>query len=263
MTIFAHPDDAEFGVAGTLARWARAGCAVTMVFCTSGNVGTQDSGLSVQTVAALREREQAEAARVLGAKELVFLRHDDCQLQPTLLLRRELVRAIRRHKPEVVVSGDPRVVFFGNTYINHPDHRAAAMAALEAVFPCAEMPLLWPEEGPPHKVHAVYLTWSEDHDTWIDIGDTLDAKIAALKAHASQMGDWDPTAMITEWATRDAREGRRHARRKGEAARRRAAGDRGKASRTKARGKKRSGFPTLTESYKVMILRQEDVPPES
>src|SRR5512136_1113568 len=103
MTIFAHPDDAEFGVAGTLAKWAQAGCEITMVLCTSGNIGTHDTSYNPQTLTTTREAEQQAAAEFLGVKHTVFLRHDDCALQPTLELRREIVREIRKYKPEVVI----------------------------------------------------------------------------------------------------------------------------------------------------------------
>lgn len=207
MTIFAHPDDAEFGVAATLARWSAAGCRVTMVLCTSGNVGTHDDSLTAATLAETRETEQRDAARLLGVRDLVFLRYDDCQLQPTLALRRDLVRVLRQYRPEVVLCNDPTPIFFEGRHINHPDHRAAGTAALEAVFPSAEMRLLWPDLGQPHKVSAVYVAWTEGATVWIDVADTLEAKIAALRAHASQMGDWDPGPMIREWAASDARTG--------------------------------------------------------
>lgn len=244
MVIFAHPDDAEFSVAGTVARWAKAGCEVTFVLCTSGNVGTHDHRHTPDSLAKTREKEQKAAARLLGVKNLVFLRHDDCRLQPTLELRRELVREIRKHKPEVVVSGEPDGWFYGNTYINHPDHRAAAVAALEAVFPCAEMELLWPEEGPAHKVHAVYAL-SEKADVWIDIAGTLELKIEALKCHASQMGDWDPAPMIREWAASDAKTGRKKMAKQGK------------------RGKKSKGKLKYAEAFRVMRLKQDEQLPES
>jgi LmbE family N-acetylglucosaminyl deacetylase len=255
MTIFAHPDDAEFGVAGTLARWARAGCEITMVLCTSGNAGTHDAIYTAESLTETREREQRDAADILGVKHVVFLRHDDCQLQPTLDLRRELVRAIRAHRPEVVICNDPTGWLFGGEYINHPDHRAAAQVAIEAVFPCAEMPLLWPEEGLPHKVHAVYIAWAEPRDTWVDITDTIDLKIAALKRHASQMGDWDPTDMIREWARGDAKAGRK---------REKAAG-RAKDAGVKREKDARAKRPKLrfAESYRVMVLQRDNTPPES
>ncbi len=158
MAIYAHPDDIEFTVAGTVAKWARAGCEVTFVLITSGNAGTHDRKFTRKSLARVREREERESARILGVARVVFLRHGDCELVPTLALRKELVRRIRRHRPEVVLCNDPQALFFDDRYINHPDHLAAGKAALEAVFPCAEMELLWPGAGPVHKVHAVYVS---------------------------------------------------------------------------------------------------------
>ena len=248
MTVFAHPDDAEFGVAGTLAKWAKAGCQVTAVLCTSGNVGTHDTTFTPERLAKTRQAEQKAAAKLLGVKSLVFLDHDDCQLQPTLELRRELVREIRKHKPEVVVSGQPDGWFYGNEYINHHDHRAAATATLEAVFPCAEMELLWPELGPAHKVQAVYVTLTDKADVWIDVTDTLDLKIEALRAHASQMAGWDPDPMIRAWAAEGAKEARKQAKKLGKKTKTRKAGKR---SKTK-----------YAEGFRVMKLVDEQ-PPES
>jgi LmbE family N-acetylglucosaminyl deacetylase len=130
---------------------------------------------------------------------VVFLGYDDGELQPTMELRRDLVRAIRQYKPEVVLTGDPTALFSGDYYINHPDHRAAAQAALDAVAPASEMPLLWPELGAPHRVRRVYVYGNDQANVWIDLADTIEQKIAALRQHASQMGDWDPTEMIKEW----------------------------------------------------------------
>ncbi len=204
MAIFAHPDDAEFMVAGTIARWAREGCRVTLVLITSGNAGTHESRYTRATLARTREREQRDAAKLLGVEKVVFLRHDDGTVVPDLGLRRELVREIRKGRPEVVVCGDPQSWFHDDRYINHPDHRAAAVAALEATFPCAEMELLWPGEGPAHKVSAVYIGPTSEPNVWIDIGGTIGLKISALRAHASQLNGWDPSSRIRDWAQREA-----------------------------------------------------------
>lgn len=245
MTIFAHPDDAEFSVSGTLAKWAKAGCEVTLVACTSGNAGTHDLKYTRETLAKTREKEQRAAAKVVGVKNVVFLRHDDCELQPTLELRRELVREIRKHKPEVVICGNPNGWLFGNEYINHPDHRAAAAAALEAVFPCAEMELLWPEEGPAHKVHAVFVSSMDAPDTWIDITETIDLKVESLKCHPSQMGDWDPSEMVRNWAAAEAKAGRKKM----------------KSAKNK-KGKKQKGKMRYAEAFRVMKLKDEEKPAE-
>ncbi len=206
MGIFAHPDDPEFTVAGTVAKWTQAGCHVVYVLCTDGDVGTRDPDMTREQMAAIRRQEQREACRVLGVAEVIFLGYGDGVLQPTLELRRDLVRAIRQHKPEVVLCGDPTVLFFGDQYINHPDHRAAAQAAVDAVAPAAAMPLVFPElakEGvSPHDVEQVYLWGTDQPNTWVDVAETLERKIQALRQHKSQMGDWDPT----EWITRGARE---------------------------------------------------------
>jgi LmbE family N-acetylglucosaminyl deacetylase len=190
MTIFAHPDDMEFSCGATLAKWARAGRDITVVLCTSGNVGTHDATFTPYTLAALREEEQKNACAVLGIHRIEFLRHDDSRLVADLTLRRELVHLIRKYKPEVVFCGDPNLVFWGSNRINHPDHRAAALAALEAIFPCASMELLWPEEGPVHEVHGVYVRAFEHLDTWIDVTDTIELKIKALRAHHCQLDDY-------------------------------------------------------------------------
>lgn len=209
LAIFAHPDDIEFSCAGTLARWAREGCRVGYVLCTSGEAGIDDLRLSSEQAAALREEEQREAARVVGAREVIFLRHPDGLLQPTLELRRQLVREIRRFKPEVVVCGDPTVVWAGNDYINHPDHRAAALAALEAVFPAAGQPRLFAdlaEEGlMAHKTRKVYASVWEGADLFVNIEETIEVKIEALRAHKSQMRGWDPAETLRKWAAEAAR----------------------------------------------------------
>jgi len=211
MVIMAHPDDVEFSCAGTLARWAKAGAEVIYVLCTSGEVGITEPGMSKQKAAEIREVEQREAAEIVGAKEIVFLGEPDGLLQPTLELRKKLVREIRRFKPEVVICGDPTVLWGGENYINHPDHRAAATAALDAVFPAAGQPHLFEEletEGlHAHKTRKVYIaSWSE-MELYINIEDTIDLKIAALRAHKSQMGDWDPEPRLKEWAA-DAAKGK-------------------------------------------------------
>jgi LmbE family N-acetylglucosaminyl deacetylase len=199
MVIVAHPDDAEFIVAGTVAAWAKVGCRVTYVVCTDGNAGSHEPGMTRQKLAEIRRAEQRAACATLGVNEVVFLGYDDGQLQPTLELRRDLVRAIRQHKPEVVFAGDPTALFMGDGYINHPDHRAASQAALDAVAPASAMPLLWPEVGGPHQVRQVYVHGNGKPNVWVDVTATIEQKIVALKQHASQMGDWDPTEMIKTW----------------------------------------------------------------
>jgi LmbE family N-acetylglucosaminyl deacetylase len=200
MVIVAHPDDAEFGMAGTVAAWTREGCRVAYVVCTDGNAGSHEPGMTREKLAGIRREEQRAACAVLGVTDVLFLGYDDGQLQPTLELRRDLVRAIRQHKPEVVLTNDPTVLFSRGTYLNHPDHRAAGQAAIDAVVPASAMPLLWPEAGPFHRVRQVYVRGNAEPNVWVDITHTIEQKIAALKLHASQMGEWDPTERIKKWS---------------------------------------------------------------
>lgn len=205
MAIVAHPDDIEFSCAGTLARWARAGARISYVLCTSGDVGIDQPGMTRARATEIREAEERAAAQIVGAQEVVFLREPDGMLVSTLELRKKLVREIRRFRPEVIVTGDPTVVWAGDSYINHPDHRAAALAALEATFPAAGQPNLFEEleeEGlKAHKPRKVYANvWDNHADVYVNIEETIDVKIEALRAHASQMGEWDPGPQVKEWA---------------------------------------------------------------
>ena len=212
MAIFAHPDDIEFSCAGTLARWARAGARISHVLCTSGEVGISNPGMSKPRATEIREAEQRRASSITGAAEVIFLRLPDGMLESTLDVRRRLVREIRRFRPEVVVAGDPTIVWAGEDYINHPDHRAAAAAALDATFPAAGQPNLFEEladEGlTAHKPRKVFVNTWDGGDTFVNIEETIDLKIAALRAHTSQMeemGSWDPESAIKEWAQERAR----------------------------------------------------------
>jgi LmbE family N-acetylglucosaminyl deacetylase len=199
MIIVAHPDDGEFMAAGTLAKWARQGSEIFYVLCTSGDKGTSDPEVKPEELAVTREREQRAAAAVVGARDVVFLRYPDGTLQNTLELRKDLVRQIRRYKPDVLVCQDP-TNRYNDGYINHPDHRAAGDTALDAVFPSARDYHVFPEliaEGlMPHKVLEVYLGAQGPNATvWVDIADTIDAKIAALHEHKSQVGK-DPERLL-------------------------------------------------------------------
>jgi LmbE family N-acetylglucosaminyl deacetylase len=212
MSIQAHPDDQEFTVSGTLAKWARAGTRIVSVIITSGDAGSNEATKNATykpELAALREVEQRAANTLLGIQETIFLHYPDGELEPTMALRKDLTRIIRQVKPDTVVIGDPQTVFYGNGYINHPDHRAAAQAALYAVFPSSETRLIFTdllEAGfEPHKVRRIYVHGAENTDTVVDITDTINVKIEALRKHASQLGDWNPEKMIREWAREEAR----------------------------------------------------------
>src|SRR5262250_1745546 len=224
MSIHAHPDDQEFTVGGTLAKWARAGSEIVTVCITSGGAGSNDHtppDMTREALVPIREDEQRRACRVLGISEVLFLGYEDGMLEASLDLRRELTRIIRRHKPDAVVCGDPTMRYYGNMYMNHPDHRAASDVVLDAVFPSAGTRLIFPElldEGlEPHEVKHVYIHGAEKADTYVDIEEFLDVKLAALRAHKTQMGEWDPKEMITQWA---AEQGRRRKLKAAEAYRR-------------------------------------------
>ena len=204
LLIQAHPDDAEFVCAGTIAKWAKEGAEIRYLSLTSGDKGSSDPNADPVALAATREAEQRRAAEILGVRGVTFMGHADAMLVADLTLRRELVRAIRRFKPDVLLCQDPTVRYVGQGYINHPDHVAAGEASLAAVFPSARDRMTFPEllaEGlEPHKVTEIFLYGAQNPDVWVDITATVETKIAALKAHASQLGDWDPTEMIQTWS---------------------------------------------------------------
>lgn len=142
LAVAAHPDDLEFSCAGTLASWAKHGTKVVYLICTSGEAGFDQPDLSREERIAIREAEQRDAAEILGVHEVVFLREPDGLLQPTLDLRRKIVREIRRFQPDAVLCWDPAVLWINDSMVNHPDHRAAAQATVDAVFPSAGLSYL-------------------------------------------------------------------------------------------------------------------------
>jgi len=192
MVVVAHPDDAEFMTAGTIARWTRAGARATYVVVTRGDKGSDDPEMTPSRLAAIREDEQRAAGAILGVADFVFMGYPDGYLVHTLELRRDLARLIRRHRPEVVITFDPTNRFFSDSYVNHPDHRAAGDATIDAVFPTARDRLTFPEllaDGfEPHKVSQLWLGAPAQANVWVDIGDTLELKRKALLAHPSQLG---------------------------------------------------------------------------
>jgi LmbE family N-acetylglucosaminyl deacetylase len=202
LVIVAHPDDIEFGCAGSIARWVNEGAVVTYCMVTDGSAGSNDPAVQRDDLIRRRKEEQLAAAAHVGVKDVRFLGYQDSMLQPTLELRKELTRLIRELKPFRVVCQDPTTVFVRDGYINHPDHRAAGEAAIYAVFPSAETRPSFPEllaEGyEPHHVSELYLTLTLAPDTIVDISDTIEQKIASLRAHASQVGPESET-WIREW----------------------------------------------------------------
>jgi LmbE family N-acetylglucosaminyl deacetylase len=210
MVIAAHPDDADFGPAGTAARWIDEGSAGWLVCCTSGDQGGEDPDADPFELAALREREQRAAADVIGYLGVSFLHHPDGALANDLPLRELLVREIRTFRPDAVFATDPESIFHTGGGVNHTDHRAAGLAAVDAVYPAARNPMAFPalaREGlAAHQVRRLYLFWSERPDAWVDVTGTLQRKLDALAEHRSQISDPERLAMrIREWAAEEGR----------------------------------------------------------
>lgn len=204
MVVVAHADDAEFGCSGTVSRWCREGMEVVYVLATDGSKGSEDRGLTGDQLIEIRRQEQIAAGKVMGLKDVVFLGYPDGYLQPTLELRRDVSRAIRRFKPDILITTNPVRTLTGVEYIGHPDHFAAGEAALSAVYPSARDHLTFPEllvEGlEPHKVREVLIIGHPEPDKWVDISDTIDVSIDALLAHVSQMKDPESIAQrVREW----------------------------------------------------------------
>ena len=191
MVVAGHPDDADFGPAGTAARWIDEGSTGWLVCCTSGDAGGEDPHADPLELAALREREQRAAADVIGYAGVSFLHMPDGALVNDLVLREHLVREIRTFRPDAVLATDPTVIFYRDGGVNHTDHREAGLAAVDAVYPAARNPMAFPSLArsglEAHRVRRLYLFWPNDPNVRVDITSTLDRKIAALAAHASQI----------------------------------------------------------------------------
>ena len=210
LVIAAHPDDADFGVAATIATWVRAGTTARLVCCTSGDAGADDATTDPLALARLREEEQRAAAAVVGYDEVVFLHRPDGALENDLALREELVRVIRQFKPDAVVAMDPTVVIFDDGFVQRVDHRTAAMAAMDAVYPAARNAMAFPnlvlhEKLEPHSVNTLYLFFTDKPNAWVDVSDTLETKIEALRSHKSQLRKPEELeGMVRRWAGEDA-----------------------------------------------------------
>ncbi len=192
LVIVAHPDDAEFMCGGTTARWAKDGCAVHYLVCTDGSAGDNEPGASREVTAPIREREQRAAAAVLGVSSVTFLDEPDGMLEVNPDTRRKVCREVRRLRPEVIVAPDPARLWSGSGYINHWDHKQAGLLALTAIMPDAPTRVMFAElEGEgiePFEVPNLWLS-TEEPDTYVDITDTIDLKVAALAEHASEQGE--------------------------------------------------------------------------
>lgn len=209
LVIVAHPDDADFGVAGTLARWIRAGSVARMVCCTSGDAGADDATLDPLELARRREGEQRAAAEIVGYEGVDFLHRPDGALDNDLALREQLVRIIRQFRPDAVVGMDPTVIIHEFGFVQHVDHRNAGLAAVDAVYPAARNAMAFPHlvtiEGlAPIDVNELYLFFSDRPNAWVDVTDTFDVKIAALRAHISQIREPEELeGRLRGWASED------------------------------------------------------------
>jgi LmbE family N-acetylglucosaminyl deacetylase len=192
----AHPDDGDFMCGGTVTAWIQAGTEVHYVIITDGSAGSNEPGVTREQMVPIREREQRAAAEILGVKSVTFLGEVDGMLEVTLDTRRKVCREVRRLRPEVIVAPDPSRLWYGSEYVNHWDHKQAGLLALTAVMPDAPTRPMFPElldEGlEPFEVPNLWLATAEA-DAFVDITDTIDTKVEALKAHVSQgTGEAEP-----------------------------------------------------------------------
>jgi LmbE family N-acetylglucosaminyl deacetylase len=205
MVIVAHPDDADFGPAATAASWIDQGSVGWLVCCTSGDAGAEDPDTDPLELAALREAEQRAAAAVVGYAGVTFLHMPDGALANDLILREHLVREIRTFRPDAVLATDPTNLFPRDAGVNHTDHRAAGYAAVDAVYPAARNPMAFPwlaRDGlASHRVRRLYLFWTNEPTVRVDISKTVARKLDALRAHESQIKDFDRIEQWTrEWS---------------------------------------------------------------
>jgi LmbE family N-acetylglucosaminyl deacetylase len=226
LVIFAHPDDAEFMCGGTVAAWVREGTSVHYCVLTDGSAGSNDPAMTRETLAPIREVEQRAAAEVLGVSTVTFLGFRDGELEVNLDTRRAVARVVRTVRPEVIVAPDPSRLWSSSRYINHWDHKQAGTLALTAVMPDAPSRPMFTElldEGlEPFEVHNLWLS-AEEADTFVDISETMDLKLEALRSHVSQgAGDSE------DWV------------------------------RERARQMGRAGGLELAEGFKTFVLRDED-----
>ncbi len=189
LAIYAHPDDAEVAAGGTLALWAANGTAVHVCVCAQGDKGSLDASVLPAELAEIRKAESVRAGTVLGVKSRFWLDHPDGELEDDLELRRQMVALIRDLRPSVVLAPDPTAVFFGQTYINHRDHRVTGWAAIDAVVPGAANPHYFPASRPAHAVRTLLLSGTLEPDVWVDVAASIEAKADAVVCHASQIGD--------------------------------------------------------------------------
>lgn len=188
LAVYAHPDDPEVACGGTLARWANQGTHVRLVIVNAGDKGSHDARTDPDELTRRRAGEVAAAVEVMDLAGFDMLGIPDGEADNDLGLRSQLVRLVRRHRPDVVVAPDPTAVFFGDSYVNHRDHREVGWAVLDAVAPAASSPLYFPDTGSPHQVTTLLLSGTLAPDAWVDVSSTIDRKVAAVACHESRVG---------------------------------------------------------------------------
>ncbi len=192
LAVFAHPDDMDFSSSGTIAKWAAKGSNITYLVCTDGSKGSEDPKITPRKLAAIRKKEQLEAAKILGVKDVIFLGHRDGELVVDMKLKEGIARVIRQKKPDLVITLDPTFLYSTKRgFVNHSDHRAAGQAAIDAVFPLARDRLNFPHHEKqglvPHKTKTLLLVSFDEPEHFEDISKTLSKKLKTLQAHVSQV----------------------------------------------------------------------------
>jgi LmbE family N-acetylglucosaminyl deacetylase len=208
LVITAHPDDVDFGMAGTVATWTDAGIEVTYCVATNGDAGGSDPSVSRADMVTLRQAEQTAAAKCVGVSDLRFLGYPDGRVEPSIGLRRDIARVIRQVRPDRVACQSPERNY-ARIPASHPDHRAVGSAALDAVYPDARNPFAFPELAEAGleawTVPEVWIFGSPEPSYFVDVTDTFHRKVAALRAHESQTGHMDNLEQfLTVWLTRSA-----------------------------------------------------------
>lgn len=209
LVVAAHPDDADFGAAGTAYLWSQQGWQFHYLVCTDGSKGSDDDSITKQQLIDMRRQEQRDAAALLGVKDVFFLDHVDGELTPNRTLLGDIVRVIRQVRPHAVFTHDPETVIVNDLFVNHADHRATGLAAIDAVYPAARDRLNFPEhiaEGlTTHKVSQIYIWGSPQANFEVDITDVIDKKIEALLAHTSQFEADFITNLLERWKSPEGR----------------------------------------------------------
>ena len=209
LVIAAHPDDADFGAAGTAHLWTQQGWEFYYLVCTNGSKGSEDESITSDQLVALRREEQRRAAVLLGVKDVFFLDNEDGELSPNRQFLGDVVRIIREVRPTAVFTHDPEAVIINDSFVNHSDHRATGLTAVDAIYPAARDRLNFPEQIAsglqPHKVRGIYIWGSERANFQVDITDSIDAKVNALRAHDSQFTEDFISRILERWKTPEGR----------------------------------------------------------